>query len=165
VASCVLAVDGGRANGVGTFTFTATATDRAGNTSSRTGSFRVIYRWDGFRQPISDTAHQATLNLSVFKGGSTVPAKFQLKRADGTAVQASAPPQWVVPIAGSPIVGLPGELLFTEPETTGTTYRWDSGGQQYTYTWSTKGIATGLGYRVGVTLDDGETHWVTIGLR
>jgi hypothetical protein len=165
VASCDLEVSGGRPNGVGTFTFTATATDRAGNTSTRTGSFRVVYRWDGFRQPISDTAHQVTLGLSVFKGGSSVPAKFQLKRADGTVVQASAPPQWVVPTPGSPIVGLTGELLFTEPETTGTTYRWDAGGQQYGFTWSTRGAQNGLGYRLGVALDDGQTHWVTIGLR
>ena len=35
VASCVVAVTGGNANGVGTFSYTATATDNAGNTHGR----------------------------------------------------------------------------------------------------------------------------------
>ena len=89
VASCKVTVTGGQPNGVGTFSFTATATDSAGNTTTRTCSYKVIYRWDGFSQPINDTAHQIDLGVSVFKGGSTVPAKFQLKKADGTVVQAN----------------------------------------------------------------------------
>jgi len=88
--SCNVNVTGGQPNGVGTFSFTATATDNAGNTTTQTGSYKVIYRWDGFLQPINDTAHQTDQNFSVFKAGSTVPAKFQLKKADGTVVQANS---------------------------------------------------------------------------
>jgi hypothetical protein len=165
VDSCVVTLSGGQPNGVGTFTFTATATDRAGNTATRTGTYRVIYRWDGFRQPINDTAHQVDQGLSIFKGSSTVPAKFQLKRADGTVVQANRAPQWLTPTMGSPTTALVGELLFTDPETSGSEYRWDAGGQQYQYNWSTKGSTLGYQYQVGVTLDDGQTYVVTIGLR
>jgi hypothetical protein len=165
VGSCVLTVTGGLPNGVGKFTFTATATDKAGNTATQTGYYRVIYRWDGFRQPINDTAHQVDQGLSIFKANSTVPAKFQLKRADGSVVQANRAPQWLTPTMGSPTTALVGELLFTDPETSGSEYRWDAGGQQYQYNWSTKGSTPGYQYQVGVTLDDGQTYVVTIGLR
>ena len=84
LASCTVTVSGGNANGVGTFTYTATATDKAGNTSTVTGTFKVIYRFDGFLQPINDTAHQIGTTTSIFKAGSTVPAKFQVKKSDGT---------------------------------------------------------------------------------
>ena len=155
----------GQPNGVGRFTFTAAATDRAGNTRTQSGSYRVIYRWDGFKQPINDTAHEIGQGLSVFKGGSTVPAKLQLERADGTVVQANRPPQWLVPVKGSPTNALEGELLFSDAETSGTDFRWDAGGQQYQYNWSTKGVAAGYQYQVKVALDDGQVYYVTIGLR
>jgi hypothetical protein len=47
--------------------------------------------------------------------------------------------------------------------TSGTTYR--LAGSQYIYNWGTKGIAAGFYWRIGVTLDDGQTYYVTIGLR
>jgi hypothetical protein len=56
-----------------------TVHDAAGNTATVSGSYRVIYRFDGFLQPINDPAHQVGAGESVFKGGSTVPVKFQLK--------------------------------------------------------------------------------------
>ena len=78
---CVI-VTGGTASGAGTFTYTATATDKAGNKVTTTGTYKVVYRFDGFLQPINDTAHQVGTSTSVFKAGSTVPAKLQLKKAD-----------------------------------------------------------------------------------
>ena len=42
----------------------------------------VGYRWDGFLQPINDTAHDVGL-MSKFKTGQTIPAKFVLKNAAG----------------------------------------------------------------------------------
>ena len=47
------------------------------------------YRFDGFLQPINDTTYHPEQSPSVFKGGSTVPVKFQLKKADGTIIQAT----------------------------------------------------------------------------
>jgi alpha-tubulin suppressor-like RCC1 family protein len=105
-STCSVSVTGGSANGVGTFSFTATAKDKAGNTAAVTGSYRVIYRFDGFLQPINDTSHSLVCGAgcvtSIFKGGSTVPAKFQLKKADGTIIQASSLPQWLTPAKGNP---------------------------------------------------------------
>ncbi len=166
---CSVSVTGGNANGVGTFSFTATATDKADNTATVTGSYRVIYRFDGFMQPINDTNHPdvcgANCVPSMFKGGSTVPVKFQLKTADGTIVQAGSLPQWLTPQRGSPTIDPIDEDVYSDPATSGATFRWDSTAQQYIYTWSTKGASSGYYYRISVLLDDGQTYMVNVGLR
>lgn len=167
--TCSVSVSGGNANGVGTFSFTATATDKAGNTATATGSYRVIYRFDGFLQPINDTNHPdvcgANCVTSMFKTGSTVAVKFQLKTADGTIIQAGSLPQWLTPQRGRPTIDPIDEDVYSDPATSGATFRWDSTAQQYIYTWSTKGASSGYYYRISVLLDDGQTYSVDIGLR
>jgi hypothetical protein len=162
---CNVTVSGGQPNGVGTFSFIATATDKAGNTTTQSGSYKVIYRWDGFLQPINDTAHQIDQGVSVFKAASTVPVKFQLRKADGTVVQSSSLPQWLTPAKGSPTTASVDESVYSDPATSGSTYRWDSTGQQYIYNWGTAKNQVGYYWRIGVTFDDGQTYFVNIGLR
>ncbi len=167
--ACSMNVTGGSANGVGTFSFTATATDKAGNTASVSGSYRVIYRFDSFQQPINDTNHPQVCGAgcvtSIFKGGSTVPVKFQLKTFDGTVVQAGSPPQWLTPQRGSPTSAPIDEGVYSDPATSGAMFRWDSASEQYIYNWSTKGATVGYYYRISVILDDGQTYTVDVGLR
>lgn len=163
LASCKVTVSGGNANGVGSFGYTATATDNVGNTTTITGSFKVVYRFDGFLQPINDTAHQVGTATSIFKAGSTVPVKFQLKRADGSVVQCAAAPIWLTPVKGSATSAPVDESVYTASADSGSTYRFDAVAGQYIYNWKT---GTGGNYhRVGVKLDDGQTHYVNIGLR
>jgi hypothetical protein len=162
---CSVAVSGGLANGVGTFSYKATATDKAGNTAAVTGSYRVVYRFDGFLQPINDTAHQVDLTTSVFKGGSTVPVKFQLKRADGGVVQGNTAPVWQAPTKGSATTAAVDESLYSVPADSASAYRWDSSAQQYIYNWGTSGLVRNYYYRIGVRLDDGQTYFVNIALR
>ena len=163
--ACAVTVSGGLPNGVGTFTYTATATDKAGNVSTTTGSYRVVYRFSCFQQPINDPAVDPTLPISIFKGGSTVPAKFRLTDANGTAVQANTVPAWLTPVKGAPTTQAVDESTYTDSGTSGATYRWDPTAQQYIFNWSTKGVTAGFYYRIGVQLDDGETYYVTVGLR
>lgn len=163
VASCTVTVSGGNASGVGTFTYTATATDQVGNTNTVSGTYKVIYRFDGFLQPINDTAHSVGTSTSIFKAGSTVPAKFQLKKADGTVVQSASAPVWLTPVKGSATTAPVDETAYTASADSGMTYRYDATAQQYIYNWKT---GTGGNYwRMGVTLDDGQTYYVNIGLR
>ena len=154
-------------SGVGTHSVTCTATDNAGNTATITVNYRVIYRFDGFLQPINDTGHPLVCGspcaISIFKGGSTVPVKFQLKDANGNVVQSASLPLWVTPQRGSLISAAIDELIFTDPATSGNNYQWD--GSKYIYNWGTKGFATGYYWRIGVTLDDGMTYYVIVGLR
>jgi hypothetical protein len=164
-ASCEVTVSGGGSNGVGTFSWTASAKDNAGNATTQKGTYRVIYRYDGFLQPINDTAHQTGVTTSVFKAGSTVPVKFQLKRADGTVVQANDLPLWETPMKGSPTAAPVDESLYGASADSASTFRSDGSGQQYIYNWSTAAAAKGYYHRIGVRLDDGQTYFVNIGLR
>ena len=158
--SCKVVVSGGT-NGVGTFNWTATATDKAGNTKTQIGTYKVVYKFDGFLQPINDTAHQTGLTTSVFKGGSTIPVKFQLKNAAGTAVQSATAPIWLTPVKGVAMSMPVCETAVTVSADSGSTYRYDTG--QYIYNWKT---GTGGNYwQIGVKLDDGQIYYVNIGLR
>jgi hypothetical protein len=94
-----------------------------------------------------------------------VPAKLALKRADGQVVQANTAPKWLVPAKGSATAAVVDESLYADPSDSGTTYRWDATAQQYIYNWGTAKNAAGYYWRVGVTLDDGQTYFVNVGLR
>ncbi len=161
---CTVTTSGGNTDGVGTVTYTATATDNAGNVQTAAGTYNVVYAWGGFLQPINDTAHQVGSSTSIFKGGSTVPAKFQLKKADGTVVYGGVA-QWLTPAKGSATSATVDETAYSDTSTSGSTYKYDSTTGQYQYNWSTKGVATGFYYRIGVKLEDGRTYYVHIGLR
>jgi hypothetical protein len=144
---------------VGTCTITAA---QAGNTDYNAApdvqrSFKVLYRWDGFLQPINDTAHQIGTLMSQFKLGSTVPAKFQLKRSNGTLMSAATAPTF----SRSANLGACGaatqpEAIISDPATSGASFRFDSAAQQYIYNWSTKGLTVGK-YRIYANLDDGNS--------
>ena len=162
---CAVSVSGGLANGVGTFAYVANAVDGAGNEARVTGTYRVVYRFDGFLQPINDTAHQVGAATSMFKAGSTVPAKFQLKKADGTVVQPTAAPAWPAPAKGALTTAPVAEAVYGDPAETGQVYRYDASAQHYVYTWGTVKSQAGYYWRIGVKLDDGQTYYVNAGLR
>jgi hypothetical protein len=150
---------------VGTYTVLAGFGGNSNYTAaSKTKTVSGLYRWDGFLQPINDTAHQGGFE-SFFKLGSTIPAKFQLKKADGTIVQAGALPTFsrsTTPVTCDTQIA--PESLDADVGFTGSTFRLDAGGQQYIYNWSTKGLAAGE-YRIYATLDDGSKQYVDICLR
>ena len=129
------------------------------------GVVTIGYRWDGFAQPINDTAHQIGESLSVFKAGSTVPVKFQLKKPDGTIVQAPTDPVWLSPQKGAAMSSQVGESIYTDLGTAGNSFKWDPIAQQYIYNWSTKGLIAGFWYKLLVQLDDGSFKSVIIGLK
>ena len=131
------------------------------------GKMTVLYRWDGFLQPINDTAHQIGLTESQFKLGSTVPVKFQLKKADGTVVQeggSNVPTFTRSANQGSCDATTSAEGIDSDPGFTGSAFRYDSTAGQYIYNFSTKGLAAGE-YRIFASLDDGTRPWVDICLR
>jgi hypothetical protein len=132
---------------------------------SNPGAYNVVYRFDGFLQPINDTAHHVGATTSIFKAGSTVPVKLQLKRADGTKVQARGAPIWEVPVKGSPTTAPVVESVYGTAADSGAGYRWDSMDQQYIFNWGTDAAGKASYYRIGVMLDDGQTYFVNIGLR
>lgn len=152
---------------VGAKSIICTATDRAGNAASAVASYRVVYRFDGFLQPINDTAHSLTCGspcpVSVFQSGSTVPVRFQLKDANGVTVESAGLPLWQTPLVGGPMTAAVDESSYSDAATLGGTYR--SLGDTYGYNWGTQNLASGFYWRIGVSLDDGENYFVYIGLR
>ena len=156
---CAGAKGGGNSAGVGVFTYGTTATDKAGNTRVAAASYRVTYRFDGFDQPLNDPATP----MSVFKAGSTVPAAFILKRANGTTVSPATKPVWVSVVRGARTTAAVNEPVSTAKATTGSNFVLKNG--RWTFGWGTKGLASGYVYRIGVRLDDGTTHYLNIGLR
>jgi hypothetical protein len=126
------------------------------------GTLSVLYAWSGYSQPINDPAAGST-PMSVFKAGSTVPAKFQLKDANGAIVQAASLPTFSVSAPQSCSAGAVDESVSTASGDTGTTYRWDSTSQQYIYNYHTSNALAGQCQFIRATLDDGSTHSVYVG--
>lgn len=165
--ACAITVTGGLANGVGTFAFTAKAKDMAGNQTVVTGTYRVRYAVAAgtafWLQPINDTAHTTGASTSVFKAGSTVPAKFRLTDATGKVVLANSAPVWLNPVKGSSIALPVDESVYGAAGTTGSVFTWTDG--QYQFNWNTAKDTAGYYWRIGVRLDDGTDQVVNIGLR
>ena len=153
--SCEVKVTGGGASGAGTFSYGATARDMAGNVETVEGTYRVIYDWAGFQQPISSPGHQTGASTSIFKAGSTVPVKFELRKADGTVVQAASAPKWITPVKGGATSAPVDESLYSEVADSGSAYRRE--GDKWQYNWASPKSGAGYHWRIGVTLDDGQT--------
>jgi hypothetical protein len=58
-----------------------------------------------------------------------------------------------------------GEQSYTDPATSGSTYRYDETNEQYIYNWSTKGLTAGYWYRLFAKLEDGTVQSVVVGVR
>ena len=72
VVSCVVS---GGGSGLGEQSYTATAIDKAGNTSTATLAYEVVVPWStkGFTAPVDMGGV-----FNTVKGGSTVPVKFEI---------------------------------------------------------------------------------------
>lgn len=72
-------------------------------------------------------------------------------------------PVWLTPAQGGAVTAAVDESVYSEPASAGATFSWTD--QQYQYNWSTKSAAAGNFWRIGVTLNDGQTYFVYIGLK
>ena len=161
--TCSGTLTGGSPNGVGTFVYTATARDRAGNEASASYTFRVEYRMDGFLQPINDQRITPGVAPSVFKAGSTVPVKFQLKRADGSLVTPADAPRWMTPRRGAAVTSAPNEPALSDPASAGTAFTFAD--DHWQFNWKTTKADAGYWYTIGAMLDDGSVRTVVVGAR
>jgi hypothetical protein len=147
---------------IGTYAITQGTLTAGGNYDLKfVGStLKIVYDWDGFLQPINDTAHQTGVQESKFKLGQTIPAKFVLKNAAGAVVQQASAPTF----SRSGNLGTCDNTATTDttevvtPDA-GVAYSWD--GSQYHYNWSTKNLAAGE-YRIYANLADGTKPYVDI---
>jgi hypothetical protein len=168
LASCQLTGKTGsgftNTNGVGDFTYTFAATDKAGNTANQSITLHVGYKWTGFLQPVTNTAHDLG-TASVFNAGSTIPVKFQLKNAAGSVGQATYMPVWIQPVDLGTTSTASTAINATTPATVGGSFKWDAAGQQYIFNWQTPKSGAGHYYRISVQLDSGDIYTTLIVLK
>jgi hypothetical protein len=170
VASCNGTVSSGSnidTASVGSKTFSVSATDNVGNMASSSVSYSVAYASGG--TCLDSAGHQILqpINLdgsSVFKQGSTIPAKFRVCDANGNSI-------------GTPGVVSDFKLIKKTNGTSSDTneavvstsadsaFRWDPGAQQWIFNVSTKNLSKGYTYTYQITLNDGSNIQFTFGLK
>ncbi|HEU6445372.1 MAG TPA: PxKF domain-containing protein [Gaiellaceae bacterium] len=164
---------------VGTFTVTCTATDVAGNTSTATATYDVVFA-SGIclgepsrmiLQPINSDGS------SVFKRSSTVAVRFRVCDALGLAIDAADvvtppspsmhPSDCTVPLP-SPTPTTRAPVLCTKTPTGGgtvnesvdsttpdTNFRWNGSGKHWHFNLGTKNLSAGFQYGFYIPLKDG----------
>jgi hypothetical protein len=161
-------------SGVGTYTYSAHATDNAGNPSSEARTYGVIYgaavaaNGNAFLQPIN------TDGSSRFKLGSTIPVKFRAL-CGTTPVETVVAKMYLVPGDSKPDPGV-DEAISTAASTTGNLFRWTAApDNQYIFNLGTKlgyyenpggsKVSFGQGtWTLKIGLDDGSWRSVNVQL-
>jgi hypothetical protein len=112
-------------------------------------NFTINYLYGGILQPINAD------NTSVFKLGSTVPVKFQLKdyKSNVVTTVASVMPTISVKKLSGTISGTITEPTYTDVAMTGTTFKYDDAAKQYVFNLSTKGWTAGT-YEIRINIDN-----------
>ncbi|MDP5226278.1 MULTISPECIES: PxKF domain-containing protein [Arthrobacter] len=139
----------GYSTALGHHTLTATAKDMAGNTSVTTQDYTVLaWTLKGFYQPVDMNGV-----LNTVKGGSTVPAKFQVFAGPTELTDPS-----LLSFSASKITcSTTATQDAIETTATGnTSLRYDVTGGQFIYNWKTP-TTTGSCYRLTVTAADGSS--------
>jgi hypothetical protein len=114
-------------------------------------------KFGGFLPPIN------TDGSSIFKLGSTVPIKFQLKDLQGNFITDAKVILNTAKLTSS-VFGSEVEAISTAAATTGNLFRYDPASNQYIFNLSTKGLSKGT-YQLKVTIDDSIIKTVAISLK
>ena len=141
---------------VGAKTFTVTATDNAGNTTTNTVSYTVEYDFAGFFAPVADNT------LNVVTAGQSIPVKFSLHGDRGLGVLATGSPASTAVTCDSSLPAQDAAPTIA-PGASGLTY--DPASDRYSYVWKTSKQWAGSCRTLTVTLDDTTSHRAQFKLR
>ena len=142
---------------VGQHTFTVTATDLAGHTTTSTVNYTVVFGFTGFRPPVDNPPV-----LNVDTAGRTIPIKWGLRTASGAAYlnlnavqaiysrQIRCPNASTDPISGDVPVGLSGLTI---------------NGNDFQFNWATDRGWGGTCRRLFIRLSDGTTPFADFKFR
>jgi hypothetical protein len=151
----------------GAKSFTVQAADNVGNTASQTVNYNVVYAAGGTCLGGPSRAILQPVNAdgsSVFKQGSTVPAKFRVCDANGVSVGTPG----VVTSFSATSSSNASPAAVNEPivsTTPDTAFRWDAAAQQWIFNISTKNLRAGLRYNYTIGLNDGSQITFSFSLR
>jgi len=142
----------------GTFTFTVTAKDVAGNTATKSVTYKVGLKFAGFYSPVSNPP---TLNKQT--AGNTEPFKFNVYN-NGTEITSttgfSFAWQTINCSTKAPTVPDP----FTQAATSNPTFRYDTVAKQFVFNAVTDKSWMGFCRQFTVTLPDGSTQFAYLQL-
>jgi hypothetical protein len=132
------------------------------------GTLKIIYATTGTCN--GEAGHQILQPInadgtSVFKQGSTVPAKFRVCDKNGSSIGTPG-----VVMGFNLIQRISGIVSTTVNETVVSTtpdsaFRWDSTAQQWIFNVNTKGLSPGTTYVYAISLNDGSTISFQFGLK
>jgi predicted outer membrane repeat protein len=142
---------------VGVKSFSVTATDAAGNQSTRLVAYAVRYAYSGVLAPLSPAGGNTQ------KLGTAVPVKFRLTDANGSFITTATAGIYVAPVVGG-VVGTEVPGTATGGSATGNLFRYDLLNNQYLFNLSTKTLTTGT-WQLRIALSDGTSKYVMIMLQ
>jgi HYR domain-containing protein len=155
---------------IGVTTVKCTATDKHGNAVSQSFTITVRYpTFSGFLPPIHPDGS------SVFKLGTVIPVKFQLKWSNGGYVSDAVIQIYNAKISSSitgtstkDTVSLPTSSSSSSSSSgaasTSNYFTYDSSKQEYTYNLQTKNLSVGT-WQIKILLDDGSSPSMIYSLR
>jgi X-Pro dipeptidyl-peptidase len=150
VSSCLGTVDNGDdidTSTIGPHTFTVTATDSSGQTTTLTTHYNVVYTWNGFFSPISNTGD----GLNLVHAGDLIKLGFGLNGDRGLNIFAAGYPS-SVPIA------CPSSTPHTVPaagDGTAPGLSFGVASNHYSYGWQTDAGWAGTCRQFQIKLNDG----------
>jgi CSLREA domain-containing protein len=146
----------GYSNAVGSHTLTATATDKAGNTSTSTLTYTVGFMAGNILAPVTaknnDQTNPLATDLQVFKIKSTVPLKFQFYLDAAKTQLMTSPPVGSIALLtvakhDATTDSIDQTLLVTAPADSGNQFRWTGASDyQYIFNMATSKLAAGTYY-------------------
>jgi hypothetical protein len=160
---------GGAPLGVGQYTVLASFAGSANYAAtSKTVTIWVTYASSGACN--GDAGHTILQPVnadgsSVFKQGSTVPAKFRVCNANGASIATPgvvASFKLTQTIIGTVVSNVDETVDSTTPD---TAFRWDSTAQQWIYNINTKSLSANRTYVYTITLNDNSTIQFRFGLK
>jgi hypothetical protein len=136
---------------VGTTIVTATATDAAGNVTTRTFTVTVLYNFTGFFSPVSNLP-----TLNQVNAGRAIPVKFSLSGNKGLNIFLVGSPdsQQIACDTGAPLSDLQDTV-----NAGGSSLSYDAGSDQYNYVWKTDGAWAGTCRQLVLGLKDGSPRY------
>jgi hypothetical protein len=160
VASCTGTVpDGGLVDTsvLGEHTFTVTATDLAGNPTTKTVTYFVQYTFQGFKPPVDNPPI-----INVANAGRTIPVKWSLLDRNGQFISDLN----VVTSVTSERIPCPSAVSDVIEETTPpalTPLKYEN--NQFVYSWNTEKAWASTCRRLFVALDDGTVRYADFQLK
>ncbi len=141
-------IEGGNENGTGVFYYTVTVEDNAGNITTESLSYYVIYSFNGFVSPQPFEG--------PYKKGTVIPVGFLLTDGCRNNVYNAKAQLRLEKVSDDVIDGEPVEtdILFGD---SGDVFRYDYINNLYRYDLSTEDLSNGK-WRITVILDDGMSY-------